>query len=212
MVRHRKGITSADLASVFNLSLKKAAIHLGVSPTQLKRICREYNLQQWPYRQIRRLRKRVNALNVMGSDYQSQADATQAEIDRIFKQVQQAGSSSSSTSSPNSSTTAANSDSGSSSSSIVNSTSGSNSSIHGVSSAGLSQFLIDNIQFPPVSNPFNLQPVADDGEEEDDDDDEHSGGEQQQQSPPPQLEQQQQQQQQRSEPKKVGISIRDLLN
>lgn len=84
MVKHRKKLTFEELTTVFDFSLKKAAHQLGVSPTQLKRLCRELNLREWPYRAVRRLRRSLNELDPQDSNFQQHRDILQKNIDQIF--------------------------------------------------------------------------------------------------------------------------------
>ena len=53
--------------------LKEAATELGVSQTQMKRICRAHNIRRWPYRKVRieflNLFIRPDSLGVVGPGF-----------------------------------------------------------------------------------------------------------------------------------------------
>lgn len=51
-VQHRKNITYEEIRSLFEYSLKEAALKLNISTTQLKRLCREHGITRWPYRKV----------------------------------------------------------------------------------------------------------------------------------------------------------------
>jgi len=51
-----------ELAKYFHLPLTDASEKLGICTTVLKRICRQYHLNRWPYRKIKSIDHTVNAL------------------------------------------------------------------------------------------------------------------------------------------------------
>jgi YesN/AraC family two-component response regulator len=53
--KHRKQITLEDIAQCFEMPIRDASQILGISLTQLKRLCREYNVSRWPYRRVSNL-------------------------------------------------------------------------------------------------------------------------------------------------------------
>jgi hypothetical protein len=46
--KHRKKITFKDISAYFDRPLHHATEPLGVSLTQLKRLCREFQIPKWP--------------------------------------------------------------------------------------------------------------------------------------------------------------------
>jgi hypothetical protein len=55
----------ADLVLHFDLPIKAAAALLGVSLTQLKRICRLHGIPRWPYRKLQSVRGRINEKKII---------------------------------------------------------------------------------------------------------------------------------------------------
>jgi hypothetical protein len=51
--RRKKEIGFEDIQKYFDTPIKEASDQLGVSLTQLKRICRECDIPRWPYRKVR---------------------------------------------------------------------------------------------------------------------------------------------------------------
>jgi len=49
-----KHVSLGDLVRYFSIPLDKAARQLGVCPTTLKKLCRQYGIQRWPCRKLRR--------------------------------------------------------------------------------------------------------------------------------------------------------------
>jgi len=49
----KRNLSYDDIASHFTIRLEEAASKLHVSPTKLKRICREYGIKKWPARKIK---------------------------------------------------------------------------------------------------------------------------------------------------------------
>jgi len=39
-----------DIEQLFNMPIENACNHLGISKTSLKKICRHFNIQKWPYK------------------------------------------------------------------------------------------------------------------------------------------------------------------
>lgn len=53
MQRERTGkLTLKDLRNYFNLPIEEAARRLRLCPTVVKKICRKYGLNRWPYRKV----------------------------------------------------------------------------------------------------------------------------------------------------------------
>ena len=50
--KRKKQITFEVIQSYFETPIKEAAANLGVSLTQLKRICREMDIPRWPHRKV----------------------------------------------------------------------------------------------------------------------------------------------------------------
>ena len=48
----RKRVLCEDIRECFNMPLTRAAEQLGIGTTTLKRICREYGIARWPYREV----------------------------------------------------------------------------------------------------------------------------------------------------------------
>lgn len=64
---HGKGskariITKNSLREVYHLPISRAAAHLDVGSTVLKKYCRKFNIQRWPYRKINSLHKLIDAV------------------------------------------------------------------------------------------------------------------------------------------------------
>ena len=39
-----------DIEQLFDMTMENACYHLGISKTSLKKICRHFNIQKWPYK------------------------------------------------------------------------------------------------------------------------------------------------------------------
>ena len=88
-------ITFADLRPLFGITLANAAKQLGICVTQLKKVCRNLNIDKWPYRQIHSLDTRLNCLERAlreGGDrlsipikhsYEERIIAIKGEIERV---------------------------------------------------------------------------------------------------------------------------------
>jgi len=50
--KHRKKISFQEIRALFHLHVNEAAEKLKISPTQLKRLCRENNVPRWPARKV----------------------------------------------------------------------------------------------------------------------------------------------------------------
>lgn len=59
---HRKKISFQYLRQLFEYTAAEAANKIGVSSTQLKRVCRELNIPRWPFRRIRSLQHEIKVL------------------------------------------------------------------------------------------------------------------------------------------------------
>lgn len=51
-VKHKKLITKKEIVELFQKPIAQASLILGISTTQLKRLCREYGIKRWPYRTV----------------------------------------------------------------------------------------------------------------------------------------------------------------
>ncbi|KAF6266467.1 RWP-RK domain-containing protein [Scenedesmus sp. NREL 46B-D3] len=68
------GVTQDMLRTVYDLPISKAARHLGVGVTVLKRICRDLHISRWPYRKRQSLHKLMATVeNYSHTSSQSQA-------------------------------------------------------------------------------------------------------------------------------------------
>jgi hypothetical protein len=63
--KHRKQITVEDIAQCFEMPIRDASQVLGISLTQLKRLCREFNISRWPYRRLNSIQRRIDVLVIM---------------------------------------------------------------------------------------------------------------------------------------------------
>jgi hypothetical protein len=41
-----------DIEQLFDMTMDNACNHLGISKTSLKKICRHFNIQKWPYKRL----------------------------------------------------------------------------------------------------------------------------------------------------------------
>ena len=73
--KHRKNITLEDIAQCFEMPIRDASQILGISLTQLKRLCREYNISRWPYRRLNSIQRRIDVLVIMLKRCEESGDA-----------------------------------------------------------------------------------------------------------------------------------------
>lgn len=57
-----KCVTKELLQGQFHLPMEQAGKSWGVSTTIVKRVCRAFGIERWPYRQIQSARKRIDKL------------------------------------------------------------------------------------------------------------------------------------------------------
>ncbi|CAN0153845.1 unnamed protein product, partial [Laminaria digitata] len=57
-----KCVTREMLQGQFHLPMEEAGKSWGVSTTIVKRVCRTFGIERWPYRQIQSARKRIDKL------------------------------------------------------------------------------------------------------------------------------------------------------
>ncbi|KAG2383525.1 hypothetical protein C9374_004196 [Naegleria lovaniensis] len=93
MVRkHRKNIAFEDIAACFEMPIRDASQMLGVSLTQLKRLCREFKIPRWPYRRLNSIQRRIEVLQIMQQRSETKNDEksvqqTQMEIDKLQQEI-----------------------------------------------------------------------------------------------------------------------------
>lgn len=51
--KRKREITFVEVQRYFDLSIKDASQELGISLTQLKRVCRQLDIPKWPHRKVR---------------------------------------------------------------------------------------------------------------------------------------------------------------
>ncbi|KAL9647898.1 hypothetical protein ABK040_008169 [Willaertia magna] len=90
--KHRKNITFHDIAACFDMPIRDASQLLGISLTQLKRLCREFQIPRWPYRRLNSIQRRIEVLQIMQQRCESKSDMkavqqTRAEIEKLQKEV-----------------------------------------------------------------------------------------------------------------------------
>ncbi|EFC48509.1 predicted protein [Naegleria gruberi] len=90
--KHRKNIAFNDIASCFEMPIRDASQLLGVSLTQLKRLCREFQIPRWPFRRLNSIQRRIEVLQIMQQRSESKNDQksvaqTQQEIDKLQREV-----------------------------------------------------------------------------------------------------------------------------
>ncbi len=61
-------ISLAKLQSVYQHPISKAAAHLNIGVTVLKKYCRWYKIERWPYRKIQSVDKLIEQLNQLEID------------------------------------------------------------------------------------------------------------------------------------------------
>jgi hypothetical protein len=59
---NKKAISMETLQKYFKYNLKEAAKRLGVCPTTLKRVCRQYNIPRWPCRKLKKVNRSISKL------------------------------------------------------------------------------------------------------------------------------------------------------
>jgi len=69
--------TLEDLAKWFHEPINTAAEKLGVSNTIIKRLCRKFGIERWPYRQIRSLNERIEKLETKLKEIQTVENAAE---------------------------------------------------------------------------------------------------------------------------------------
>jgi AraC-like DNA-binding protein len=82
--RKTKKQTFESLAQYFDLPIAKAAQMLGISETYLKRQCRVYNINRWPYRRIAALKSRLQLLN----DREDRKEKDDEEMENIQTEIE----------------------------------------------------------------------------------------------------------------------------
>jgi AraC-like DNA-binding protein len=76
--------TFASLAQYFDLPISQAAQLLGISETYLKRQCRVYNINRWPYRRIASLKARMQLLQ----DREERKPKEEQEMEDILSEIE----------------------------------------------------------------------------------------------------------------------------
>lgn len=105
-----------EIEACFGIPLAEAAVKLDICSTKLKRLCREYNIQQWPFRQVRSMKRCLEMedvnVEVMQQANNSNNNNNNNSGPRIsyfnrnfFKRRRFSSTSSSSSNSPNGTTT-----------------------------------------------------------------------------------------------------------
>jgi hypothetical protein len=61
-VSNFKNLSLEDLSKLFDVPIASAALCLNVSESYLKRLCRTFHINRWPYRRIESLRIQIDAI------------------------------------------------------------------------------------------------------------------------------------------------------
>ncbi|KAL9654532.1 hypothetical protein ABK040_006597 [Willaertia magna] len=86
--RKKKEITFKDIQECFDLPIKEAADNLGISLTQLKRICREQNIPRWPFRKLQALKNKAQELlEVCEKSDELTRQRLKSKIDAIYDEI-----------------------------------------------------------------------------------------------------------------------------
>lgn len=79
--RFSKSVTRERLQGQFHLPMEEAGRMFGVSTTIVKRVCRTFGIERWPYRQIQSARKRIDLLKEkLRSGARSAAEQEKIEV------------------------------------------------------------------------------------------------------------------------------------
>ncbi|KAL0481482.1 hypothetical protein AKO1_011280 [Acrasis kona] len=71
-----------EISRHFEIPEAVAATHLGISKTQLKKLCREHDVPRWPYRRLKSLQSKIDVLRC-----QCEKTTIKEEIDLCNKQI-----------------------------------------------------------------------------------------------------------------------------
>jgi len=79
-------ISADKITALFDLPLHNACKELGIGSTAFKSLCRTYGIKKWPYRQMRKLRRRERLQNRSSSlcgeeEEEEEEEENDAEID-----------------------------------------------------------------------------------------------------------------------------------
>ncbi|ONK74992.1 uncharacterized protein A4U43_C03F12190 [Asparagus officinalis] len=76
-----------DFVDYFHLRIVDAAKEFGICPTALKKICRKYGMERWPYRKVKSIDNQIKKLqNDLLAQGGQEANSTQMEIERLRAQ------------------------------------------------------------------------------------------------------------------------------
>ncbi|CAK7352838.1 unnamed protein product [Dovyalis caffra] len=90
--RERAGrLTLDDFRQYFHLPIEDASRRLNLCPTVVKKICRKFGMNRWPYRKIKSIQRQLTDLQVLlnSNDAEERARA-QAEILRLQEEMRNA--------------------------------------------------------------------------------------------------------------------------
>jgi hypothetical protein len=73
-----------QIAKHFEIPEAVAAQHLGISKTQLKKLCREHNIPRWPYRRLKSIQSKIDVLKC-----QLEKNTNQDEVSTFKKQIEE---------------------------------------------------------------------------------------------------------------------------
>lgn len=80
-----RSITKEALQEHFHLPMEEAAHLWGVSTTIVKRVCRAFGIERWPYRQIQSARKRIETLQEkLRSSSRGEADRERLNVRYLY--------------------------------------------------------------------------------------------------------------------------------